>query len=1642
MPITSRQTGSLAAENWKKVYQTFREADFTSYDFESLRKTMIDYIKLNYAEDFNDFTESSEFIALVDLIAFLGQSLAFRTDLNLRENFIDTAERRDSILKLARLISYNPKRNTAASGFLKIESVSTTETIYDSDGFDLSNRIVIWNDNSNPNWFEQFVSVVNASFLQHQNFGRPNNLQVINGIRTEEYGVNLINNILPIYRFETSVNGLGTSFEAVSMTSSGKQFLYEQAPDINKPFNILYRNDGNGNNSNNTGFFVYFKQGELNNLDFTIDTAQPNKILNIDIDNINNNDIWLYSVDSAGYVDEQWQQVPTTSGLNVIYNTLPTKNLFQVNSRANDQISLVFGDGSFARMPQGKYRLFYRTSNGNTYKITPDEIRGVQVSFDYVSRNNRVETITLSASLRYTVANAKARETADEIRQRAPQQYYTQNRMVTGEDYNIFPYTNFTDIKKVKAINRISSGLSRYLDTLDTTGKYSSTNIFGEDGVLYSEYGRDTIDFSFKNQIDIRKFLRNTFIPEIIDSREVMHYFHDQVAPRLPSENSLGEADIIEGEFYQIMTLGTTDFVQYGASSNEVGTVFQATRSALIKPKYDISFDSTAGFYLNGKNSYYNPTIGPTNGVFGVSTQFITSTTKVVAVTILNAPPAAKFKVTRTYTGPHSNLPETATIELTDVLLTVPITDKNGFYQLYPVFMNIPGEFTYTVEFVDYAGVIVDGNIRTYKLIVAGQLSMPTFPSSPTLSQTFSAFSVNFTWDGVRWMPSLSAAEKGAGTPLAVSATGSGLNPDIRITAGDALTLNVLDETPVYIKSSLITGIVGAVTVGTVVNNGANSGPITWDTTGAPPGTYYYVDSAFTGRCYEWNDFVNEFRGSNSAEVFSPIALKILPLYRSNAEFVLSNGSVRYGLYRNPDRGGLAYWTNQAIDQNLNPASVAFYDIFFGSVDASPSETNRSLNLNKSFDIGNGGGCGFYDKPTDWAANHRAGKIIIESTGTGLVTSSVKWVQSSIGTGVTTGYFAYNGAPIAIGTTQGNENKFINTGALVKFVPPYQYHFNSNFNLLRGPATRPGDSVEKFAAVTQIYGDGTNNGQGAFANGTGPVRINLPIPTGARVESILPTFKSSLREFLIDEMVSKILAYSNFGLIYDSQNQNWVLVPSQLLNIDANWWIKFEWFSGNQRYTITYKNLKFVFHSPKETNFFFDHSLQIYDPVLNRVINDSIKILGNNNTPGSAATQLGNDIDWYVHKEIKRADGYLENRYVYLTYADSNQDGVPDTPNVFDTAVIGGPYRTRVNGLLAQKTAVTINYVFRNEVGRYPSQAELDRYVNQVVAKEIDINSVRSIFNQLPEATEYKNGNITAVDLVFFELVTATSGEYSYYKLIDSNKVISRYKTKTDIAYDVNNYNLGQLFFARNDRQFYTCVSDSSGIKAVSDGLNVDATSAVPKYVCHIGRQNLYYQYRHNSPNTNRIDPSISNIIDLYILTAEYETNYRLWIEDSTGKVLKPDAPTDLELRSKYADLENYKSISDTIVVQSAVYKPLFGSKADPTLQATFKVVKNPGVNITDADIKSSVIATINDFFATENWDFGDSFYFSELAAYLHKMLIPSIASIVITSKNLNMSFGNLYQINSEPYELLVSAATVDDVEIVSSINSLELLPN
>ena len=117
----------------------------------------------------------------------------------------------------------------------------------------------------------------------------------------------------------------------------------------------------------------------------------------------------------------------------------------------------------------------------------------------------------------------------------------------------------------------------------------------------------------------------------------------------------------------------------------------------------------------------------------------------------------------------------------------------------------------------------------------------------------------------------------------------------------------------------------------------------------------------------------------------------------------------------------------------------------------------------------------------------------------------------------------------------------------------------------------------------------------------------------------------------------------------------------------------------------------------------------------------------------------------------------------------------------------------------------------------------------------------------------------------------------------------------------------------------------------------------------------------------------------------------------------------------------------------------MFGAKADTELQATFKIVKNTELGLSDSEIKSQVIEVINSYFNVNNWDFGDTFYFSELSAYIHSELPTQINSVVIVPKSSEQTFGSLFQIKSNFDEILVSGATVDDVEIIDSITASKI---
>ena len=1123
MATSSRQSALFGVNDWKAIYQTFSQADFRSYDYETLRKSFIDYLRIYYPETYNDYIESSEFIALLDVMAFMGQGIAFRNDLNTRENFIDTAERRDSVVKLANLVSYTPKRNLAGQGYLKITSIQTTQNLTDLNGFNLSNVPILWNDPANPSWQEQFNTIVNATLINTQRVGHPGNSAQILGIKTDEYTMQIPAGSLPLVPFSSSVNGTNMNFELCSVTSVGTDYIYEIPPAPSNKFNMLYRNDKLGYGSPNTGFFFYFKQGQTQNFDFTLQQQIANQVIDIDIQGINNTDTWLYQTSTNNGVPLLWKQVENVYADAYLQTESSVRKIFSVNSRFNDQVSYVFGDGVFSEIPVGTYRAYVRAGNALTYTIDPTEMQGLNVSFSYVSRLGRTETLTIGLSLQVPVSNAQVRESLAQIKQNAPARYYTQNRMVNGEDYNNFPYTLYSSIIKSKAINRSSVGVSKNLDLLDPTGKYSSTNCFGTDGALYQNSANGSLLLTINNQSDIITFLTSTLA--------------------------------------------------------------------------------------------------------------------------------------------------------------------------------------------------------------------------------------------------------------------------------------------------------------------------------------------------------------------------------------------------------------SALSTNINPRAIQYYTQYFPRYN------------------------------------------VDQASGDG----TVYWQSSTVDNNSQTGYFyTLNGStkiPVALGTYSTHAAKYITKGAMLKFVAPAGYYFDTNNRLVAGIAS-PSDITFIWTTTLSVIGDGYNNGVGQFSNGTGPVTLNGYVPAQAILTTILPSFSNSLPQSVINECIVRMELNQSFSLIFN----NSLTIAQDRWSIgmynDPSYFVNFE-STGYNRYTITYRSLAYFFGSVSDTRFTYETGKLVYDPFSGKILQDYIDVLSTNTQPNSVYP-FGIGIKSNIIGQTIQSDGYIDDYTVEVASIDVNDRTLITNPDFF----------SQVTGFTAGSTNTGI-YVF---------------------------------FQLLQDAINL-----------------------SRYQIIPSSSVIYQYPTLSQIEIAKYEYPEGQLFYAYSEDNFYISSQDNT--------VNTTYFNMIlqTQYSTLTGRQGLQFQYRHNSNNTTRIDPATTNIIDLYVVTQSYYTAYQNWIQDTTNTIPEPNRPTINELNQEYSKINDYKMISDSTVLNSVVFKPLFGPKAAAQLRGTIKVIKNQNTNASDSEIRSAVLTSMNNYFSINNWNFGDTFYFSELSAYLHAEAGELISSAVLVPNDPTMKFGDLYEIKCTPYEIFVNAATANDVLVISALTPAEL---
>ena len=562
-----------------------------------------------------------------------------------------------------------------------------------------------------------------------------------------------------------------------------------------------------------------------------------------------------------------------------------------------------------------------------------------------------------------------------------------------------------------------------------------------------------------------------------------------------------------------------------------------------------------------------------------------------------------------------------------------------------------------------------------------------------------------------------------------------------------------------------------------------------------------------------------------------------------------------------------------------------------------------------------------------------------------LVALNYTWHQSTVITNETTGYFEDSqGNPVAIGGYASNNGKYITEGSLVQFAAPAGKYFNKDNQLVVGVPVNAEDKLTIWASPTAVYQSGTAQGLGNLPSGVGPVVLNTFVPTGAIPTQVIPVFTTDIPTSVQQSVVEQISLNQNFGLGYTSTgiyDQNGVVIHAP-----GTW------------YVITSNNL---------------------------ALNASFSLTNAGNTSGNNL-----DASWLIqctysgstYTVVSRSLEYyfgsvLQTRFFFYT-----------SDPIYDSRT-GTVIRDYINVLKINTQPDNSKPVGVDNILTIIDQPVLsDGLVDDF---QVIVSFADAAGGSIPVNPDFFNDLVApsvnpTQKYVFFQ-ATVDFDNLQRYLLIEAGVVNSDYPTLAAIQAVQTQYVIGQVFYAYSEQSFYVLGVDTLGNPTLT--ISYD-------YQAKVGRQDLYFQYRHNSPLTNRIDPGSTNIIDVYIVTNAYYTSYINWLQDTTGTVTEPTAPTLNDLTTSYQGLQNYKMISDNMILNSVDFQPLFGQKAAPALRATIKVIRAANSTASVSAIKNLVVANMNAYFDIANWNFGDTFYFSELSAYIHQNIGNVVSSCLL----------------------------------------------
>ena len=447
---------------------------YTSRDFDSIKRDLIEHAKRYYSDTFKDFNEASFGALMIDTVAYVGDILSFYLDYQVNESYLDSAIELNNIIRLSRQMGYKYKANPSSYGTVAIYALVPAGT--SGLGPDTSYLPILLKGS-------ELASTSGNSFLLDEDvrFDDPSNEIV--AARTDSstglptfYAVRAYGRVVSgIFGVNKKTIGAFEKFKRIEFDSPNiTEILSVIDSEGNEYFevdhlsqNTIYKEIVNkGNNKNTVPSLLrpmivarrFVVERELNKVFLQFGYGSSNEIRSPSVAEPKN---IVLQLNGRNYITDKSFD-PNRMLKTDKFGIAPSNTTLTIVYRTNTALNVNAAAGSVTRIVKPLIEFNDRTN------LSDSKVSSITKSLE----SYNIEPITGDSSL----------PTSEEIKRRTIDFFATQNRAVTQTDYEALVYAlpeKFGSIKRCKVIrdpDSLRRNLNLYVISEDSSGKLSATN--------------------------------------------------------------------------------------------------------------------------------------------------------------------------------------------------------------------------------------------------------------------------------------------------------------------------------------------------------------------------------------------------------------------------------------------------------------------------------------------------------------------------------------------------------------------------------------------------------------------------------------------------------------------------------------------------------------------------------------------------------------------------------------------------------------------------------------------------------------------------------------------------------------------------------------------------------------------------------------------------------------------------------------------------------------------------------------------------------------------------------------------------------------------------------------------------------------